>query len=83
MKRALMLALIRLYQRVLSPLLGANCRVQPTCSGYASEAIERFGPWKGGWLAAKRIARCHPWSEPGYDPVPSSARADDSQTEND
>ena len=81
MMRALMLVLIRLYQWVLSPLLGANCRFQPTCSAYASEAIDRFGPWKGGWLAAKRISRCHPWSEPGYDPVPTALTMDDSQTE--
>ncbi|MCH1584045.1 MAG: membrane protein insertion efficiency factor YidD [Flavobacteriales bacterium] len=79
--RALMLVLIRLYQWVLSPLLGANCRFQPTCSAYASEAIERFGPWKGGWLAVKRISRCHPWSEPGYDPVPTAPTMVDSQTE--
>ena len=81
MMRALMLVLIRLYQWVLSPLLGANCRFQPTCSAYASEAIERFGPWKGGWLAAKRFSRCHPWSEPGYDPVPTAPTMVDSQTE--
>lgn len=81
MMRALMLVLIRLYQWVLSPLLGANCRFQPTCSAYASEAIERFGPWKGGWLAVKRISRCHPWSEPGYDPVPTAPTMVDSQTE--
>lgn len=80
MTRMAMLALIRLYQMVLSPLLGANCRFEPTCSAYGLEAIERFGAWKGGWLALKRISRCHPWTEPGYDPVPPSGVANDSQT---
>ncbi len=66
----LAIALIRCYQMFLSPLLGANCRYQPTCSHYAITAIERFGFWRGAWLAIKRIARCHPWHEGGYDPVP-------------
>ena len=68
-----MLFLIRLYQVALSPLLGSNCRFQPTCSAYAKESIEVHGPWKGGWLAMRRISRCHPWAEPAYDPVPPSA----------
>lgn len=64
--------LIRLYQILLSPLLGANkCRYQPTCSHYAIGAIEEWGVIKGGYLAVKRILRCHPWSKhPMHDPVP-------------
>ena len=81
MMRTAMLGLIRLYQLVLSPLLGANCRFQPTCSAYAREAIERFGPRRGGWLAIKRISRCHPWSEPAFDPVPPSGALHNSKTE--
>jgi len=76
MMRMIMLTLIRVYQEVLSPLLGANCRFQPTCSAYARESIERFGAGKGGWLAIKRISRCHPWTDPGYDPVPPALSTD-------
>lgn len=79
--RTVMLGLIRLYQLVLSPLLGANCRFQPTCSAYSREAIERFGPRRGGWLAIKRISRCHPWSKSGFDPVPLSGAVQNSTTE--
>ena len=61
---------IRGYQRFISPMLGSNCRFQPSCSCYASEAIDRFGVLKGGWLASKRILRCHPLNEGGEDPVP-------------
>ena len=64
------LMLIRGYQLLLSPLLGASCRYSPTCSQYAIEAIRKYGPFKGGWLALKRIARCHPWGGHGHDPVP-------------
>jgi len=63
-------ALIRSYQRLLSPTLGKSCRYTPTCSHYALEAVGRFGVVKGGWLASKRIGRCHPLHEGGYDPVP-------------
>jgi hypothetical protein len=66
----LAMALIRLYQNTLSPLLPPACRFEPTCSRYAYQAIERFGLVKGGWLATKRIGRCHPLHPGGYDPVP-------------
>ncbi|WP_057833141.1 membrane protein insertion efficiency factor YidD [Colwellia sp. TT2012] len=61
---------IKGYQRFISPLLGSNCRFQPSCSCYATEAINRFGVIKGGWLASKRILRCHPLNQGGEDPVP-------------
>jgi putative membrane protein insertion efficiency factor len=70
--RTLLLGLIRLYQLALSPWLGTQCRYEPTCSKYAAEAIERFGAWRGVWLAAKRLGRCHPWGRSGYDPVPAA-----------
>ena len=62
--------LIRVYQWTISPMLGARCRFYPSCSCYAHEAIERHGALAGAWLAAKRLARCHPFSAGGYDPVP-------------
>jgi hypothetical protein len=61
---------IRFYQLSISPLLGAHCRHTPSCSQYAIEAIQEWGPLKGIWLGVKRIARCHPWGTSGYDPVP-------------
>ncbi len=64
------LALIRFYQRVISPLFPPTCRFTPTCSHYGYEAIERYGIIRGGWLAVKRLARCHPFNPGGYDPVP-------------
>jgi uncharacterized protein len=69
MKR-LFLGLIRAYQYLLRPMLGANCRFYPSCSDYAREAIERHGAIKGAGLAARRIGCCHPWHPGGYDPVP-------------
>lgn len=74
--RALLLALIRGYRRVLSPLLGPRCRFHPTCSAYALEAIGRHGAARGSWLAARRIARCHPLNEGGFDPVPTDLPTD-------
>ena len=65
-----MLFLIRLYRRYISPMLGPHCRYTPTCSHYAIEAIEKYGALKGGWLALRRILRCHPFHPGGYDPVP-------------
>ena len=64
------LLLIRSYQLVLSPMLPASCRYVPTCSAYAAEAVSRYGAVRGGWMAARRIARCHPFRPGGYDPVP-------------
>jgi uncharacterized protein len=69
MKRFLV-GLIRGYQYLFRPLLGANCRFYPSCSDYAREAVERHGALTGAWLALKRIARCHPYHPGGYDPVP-------------
>ncbi|WP_118950713.1 membrane protein insertion efficiency factor YidD [Taibaiella helva] len=62
--------LIRLYQKFLSPLLGAQCRYTPTCSQYAVEALRKYGIFKGGWLAFRRILSCNPWGGHGHDPVP-------------
>lgn len=64
------LFLIKAYQYFLSPLLGASCRYTPTCSEYGVQAIKKHGPFKGGWLTLKRIARCNPWGGHGHDPVP-------------
>ncbi len=63
-------ALIRLYQTCISPFTPPACRFTPTCSQYALEAIRKYGPFKGLWLAIKRLLRCHPWGGSGYDPVP-------------
>ena len=63
---------LRAYQLLLSPILGANCRYDPTCSAYAMEALEKHGALKGTWLAVRRISRCHPWGGWGYDPVPDA-----------
>ncbi len=66
---------VKAYRLIFSPWVGHNCRYQPTCSAYALEALEKHGAIKGGWLASRRILRCHPWGNSGYDPVP--ARKDD------
>jgi putative membrane protein insertion efficiency factor len=68
--RSLLILLIRGYQYLLSPFVGQHCRFHPTCSQYAITAISRFGTFRGGWLALRRIARCHPWQSGGVDPVP-------------
>jgi len=62
--------LVRGYQVLISPWLGSNCRHQPPCSAYMIEALREWGPIRGGWMGAKRIAKCHPWGTSGHDPVP-------------
>jgi putative membrane protein insertion efficiency factor len=64
------LALIAFYKNAISPYLGPACRYTPTCSEYGADAIKKYGPFKGGWLAIKRILSCNPWGGHGYDPVP-------------
>jgi putative membrane protein insertion efficiency factor len=68
--RQLFLWSIRAYQLVISPMLGPRCRFYPSCSCYAHTAIERFGILQGFWLGLRRLLRCHPFAEGGYDPVP-------------
>ncbi|MGB1327426.1 MAG: membrane protein insertion efficiency factor YidD [Porticoccaceae bacterium] len=68
--RSLIIGLIKLYQYLLSPFLGQNCRFHPTCSQYAVEAINEHGVLKGGYLSMRRIIKCHPFNEGGLDPVP-------------
>jgi putative membrane protein insertion efficiency factor len=67
---ALLVLPIRLYQRLLSPLLGAHCRFAPSCSAYAVTALQQHGVLRGGLLAVRRIGRCHPWNAGGHEPVP-------------
>ena len=62
--------IVKAYQVIASPLLGANCRYNPTCSAYTLEALKKFGIIKGGLLSIKRVAKCHPWGGSGHDPVP-------------
>jgi putative membrane protein insertion efficiency factor len=66
----LLIVPVKLYQYLISPMLGASCRFTPTCSSYAIEALKKHGPIKGLYLAVKRILRCNPWGGHGYDPVP-------------
>jgi putative membrane protein insertion efficiency factor len=72
--RRLLIALIRGYQLTVSPWLGARCRFSPSCSHYAVEAISSHGPARGAFLALRRLTRCHPWHEGGYDPVPPNPK---------
>jgi putative membrane protein insertion efficiency factor len=68
--KQLLLRLIRWYRSGISPLTPPSCRFTPTCSRYALDAVEKYGAWKGGWLALRRIVKCHPFHKGGYDPVP-------------
>jgi uncharacterized protein len=61
--------LIRLY-RVVFAFVPSSCRFEPSCSRYTEQAIQKYGLWRGSWMGAKRIGRCHPWNPGGYDPVP-------------
>jgi len=81
----LLIAIVRFYQLFISPILGPRCRFYPTCSSYTIEAIKTHGLLKGGWLAIKRIGRCHPGNPGGVDPVPychcQKDKSDDKATE--
>ncbi|MFN2261422.1 MAG: membrane protein insertion efficiency factor YidD [Psychroflexus sp.] len=66
--------IIKIYQLFISPLIASSCRFQPTCSHYALEAFRKHGLFKGFFLSAKRISKCHPWGSSGYDPVPENKR---------
>lgn len=68
--REAVVLLLRVYQLTVSPLLGPVCRFAPSCSSYAVTAVRRYGVLHGGWLTARRLARCHPWNDGGWDPVP-------------
>jgi hypothetical protein len=69
--RYVLIGLLRLYRLLISPLYGQVCRYHPSCSAYALESVERHGSVKGGWLAVRRVARCHPWAAGGFEPVPT------------
>lgn len=74
--RKVLISLIRLYQIVLSPWLGNNCRFSPSCSQYATDAIATHGSWRGMTMTIRRLSRCHPWHAGGYDPVPGCAKSE-------
>jgi putative membrane protein insertion efficiency factor len=74
-----LLSVIRFYRRVVSPMTPPSCRFTPTCSAYAEEAVRRHGAARGGWLALKRLLRCHPFGGSGYDPVPAGSHGDETQ----
>ena len=68
--RALIIAILRIYKRWISPLLPSACRYRPTCSEYMMDAVEEHGVLRGVWMGLRRLARCHPFHDGGYDPVP-------------
>jgi uncharacterized protein len=69
--RVVLVVLLRLYRRIISPLYGDVCRYYPSCSAYALQSVQQHGAAKGLWLSASRLARCHPWAAGGLDPVPA------------
>lgn len=71
--QTLAIGVVRFYRYAISPLLPRSCRFHPSCSAYALQAIRLHGPWRGGWLAVRRIGKCHPWHDGGFDPVPPRA----------
>ena len=79
--RKIISGIIGLYRYLVSPILGPNCRYTPSCSEYSQEAVMRFGVFKGGWIAIKRIVRCHPWGKSGYDPVPEKESCDKNKSD--
>lgn len=72
--KTILLGIIKLYQYIISPLLGPRCRFYPTCSEYAELSIKRFGVMRGMWLSLRRVGKCHPWHPGGHDPVPDDSR---------
>jgi putative membrane protein insertion efficiency factor len=72
--RRLLMAVLRLYRLLISPLYGQVCRYHPSCSAYALDAVTEYGAARGTWMSARRLVRCHPWAPGGYDPVPPRAR---------
>ena len=74
-----LIALLRGYRAVISPLYGQVCRYHPSCSAYALEAVTEYGSLRGSWMALRRLLRCHPWAPGGYDPVPPRARTTPTQ----
>lgn len=75
MLKKVLLSIIRFYQIVISPLKPPTCRFYPTCSHYGLEAVQRFGPFKGGYLTLRRIVKCHPLHPGGFDPVPEKDKS--------
>ena len=80
--RQVLIALIKVYRFTLSPFIGQHCRFTPSCSQYATEAIERYGSIKGSWMAAKRLSKCHPFHTGGWDPVPENSISANMSPEN-
>lgn len=72
--RALLIILVEGYRWLVSPLIGPTCRFYPSCSAYSLEALRRYGAIRGSWLTLRRLLRCHPWNEGGFDPVPDDQR---------